>query len=132
MTYAILLHPYFAHSGGQHNRVISAMYDRLLATAVVPHRFDFASMKESVARADAVAQIEACGGPALLRTGPNGMIVLTPGWRAIRTRRPSRPRSTHAVPREEPQSRTMNRLAPGIGFARCRCLVKWPLGTAVR
>jgi len=47
-----------------------------------------------------------------------------PRRRAIRTRRPSCPRSTHAVPQEEPQSRTMNRLAPGIGFARCRCLVK--------
>jgi alpha/beta superfamily hydrolase len=42
------------------------MYDRLLATAVVPHRFDFASVQESVARADTVAQIEACGGPVLL------------------------------------------------------------------
>ena len=66
MTHAVLLHPYFAHGGGQHNRVISAMYDRLLATAVVPHRFDFSSVEEPVAQADTVAQIEACGGPVLL------------------------------------------------------------------
>jgi alpha/beta superfamily hydrolase len=66
MTHAVLLHPYFAHGGGQHNRVISAMYDRLLATEVVPHRFDFSSVKEPVAQADTVAQIEACDGPVLL------------------------------------------------------------------
>ena len=66
MTHAVLLHPYFAHGGGQRNRVISAMYDRLLATAVVPHRFDFSSVKESVAQADTVAQVEACGGPVVL------------------------------------------------------------------
>ena len=66
MTHAVLLHPYFAHGGSQHNRVISAMYDRLLATAVVPHRFDFSSAKESVAQAEAVAQVEACDGPVLL------------------------------------------------------------------
>ena len=66
MTHAVLLHPYFAHGGGQHNRVISAMYDRLLATALIPHRFDFSSVKESVAHAEAVAQIEACDGPAVL------------------------------------------------------------------
>ena len=66
MTHAVLLPPYFAHGGGQHNRVISAMYDRLLATAVVPHRFDFSSAKESVAQAEAVAQVEACDGPVLL------------------------------------------------------------------
>jgi alpha/beta superfamily hydrolase len=66
MTHAVLLHPYFAHGGGQHNRVISAMYERLLATPVVPHRFDFSSVKESVAQADTVAQIEACDGPVVL------------------------------------------------------------------
>jgi alpha/beta superfamily hydrolase len=66
MTHAVLLPPYFAHGGGQHNRVISAIYDRLLATAVVPHRFDFSSVRESVAQADTVAQIEACDGPVLL------------------------------------------------------------------
>ena len=66
MTHAVLLPPYFAHGGGQRNRVISAMYDRLLATAVVPRRFDFSSVKESAAQADTVAQIEACGGPVVL------------------------------------------------------------------
>jgi alpha/beta superfamily hydrolase len=66
MTHAVLLPPYFAHGGGQRGRVISAMYDRLLATAVVPHRFDFSSAKESVAHAEAVAQVEACDGPVLL------------------------------------------------------------------
>lgn len=66
MTDAVLLHPYFAHGGNQHNRVISAIYDRLLATAVKPHRFDFSSVEESAARADTVAQIEACDGPVLL------------------------------------------------------------------
>ena len=66
MTHAVLLPPYFAHGGGQHNRVISAIYDRLLATEVVPHRFDFSSVQEAAARADAVAQIEACDGPVLL------------------------------------------------------------------
>jgi alpha/beta superfamily hydrolase len=66
MTHAVLLPPYFAHGGGQHNRVISAIYDRLLATEVVPHRFDFSSVQEAAAQADAVAQIEACGGPVLL------------------------------------------------------------------
>jgi alpha/beta superfamily hydrolase len=66
MTHAVLLPPYFAHGGGQHNRVISAIYDRLLATPVVPHRFDFTSVREPVAQADTVAQIEACDGPVLL------------------------------------------------------------------
>jgi alpha/beta superfamily hydrolase len=66
MTHAVLLHPYFAHGGGQHNRVISAIHDRLLATALVPHRFDFSSVKESVAHAEAVAQIDACDGPVVL------------------------------------------------------------------
>ena len=66
MTDAVLLHPYFAHGGGQHNRVISAIYDRLLATSVKPHRFDFSSVEESAARADTVAQIEACDGPVVL------------------------------------------------------------------
>jgi alpha/beta superfamily hydrolase len=66
MTHAVLLHPYFAHGGDQHNRVISAIYDRLLATPVVPHRFDFSSVEESLARKDTEAQIEACGGPVLL------------------------------------------------------------------
>ena len=66
MTDAVLLHPYFAHGGDQHNRVISAIYDRLLATAVKPHRFDFSSVQESAAQAEAVAQIEACDGPVLL------------------------------------------------------------------
>jgi alpha/beta superfamily hydrolase len=66
MTDAVLLHPYFAHGGDQHNRVISAIYDRLLATAVKPHRFDFSSVEESAAQAEAVAQIEACDGPVLL------------------------------------------------------------------
>jgi alpha/beta superfamily hydrolase len=66
MTDAVLLHPYFAHGGGQHNRVISAIYDRLLATSVKPHRFDFSSVEESTARAETVAQIEACEGPVLL------------------------------------------------------------------
>jgi len=66
MAHAVLLPPYFAHGGGRHNRVISAIYDRLLATPVVPHRFDFSSVKESVAQADSVAQIEACEGPVVL------------------------------------------------------------------
>ena len=66
MTHAVLLHPYFAYGGDQHNRVISAIYDRLLATLVVPHRFDFSSVEESAAHKDAVAQIEACDGPVLL------------------------------------------------------------------
>ncbi|HEX9042915.1 MAG TPA: alpha/beta fold hydrolase [Trebonia sp.] len=66
MTHALLLPPYFAHGGGQRNRVISAMRDRLLSTAVVPHRFDFSCAQESVAEAETVAQIEACAGPVLL------------------------------------------------------------------
>lgn len=66
MTHAVLLPPYFAHGGGQHNRVIRAIHDRLLATAVVPHRFDFSSVKESAAQTDTVARIEACDGPILL------------------------------------------------------------------
>ena len=66
MTHAVLLPPYFAHGGGQHNRVISAIYDRLLATPVVPRRFDFSSVEEAAAQADTVAQIEACDGPVLL------------------------------------------------------------------
>jgi uncharacterized protein len=66
MTDAVLLPPYFAHGGGQHNRVISAIYDRLLATSVKPHRFNFSSVEESAARAETVAQIEACDGPVLL------------------------------------------------------------------
>jgi alpha/beta superfamily hydrolase len=66
MTHAVLLHPYFAHGGGQHNRVISAIYDRLLTTSIVPHRFDFSSVKESAAHAETEAQIEACDGPVVL------------------------------------------------------------------
>jgi len=66
MTDAVLLHPYFAHGGGQHNRVISAVYDRLLTTAVKPHRFDFSSVRDAPAQAETLAQIEACDGPVLL------------------------------------------------------------------
>jgi alpha/beta superfamily hydrolase len=66
MTHAVLLHPYFAYGGNQHNRVISAIYDRLRETAVVPHRFDFSSVKEPEAQAEAVAQVEACDGPVVL------------------------------------------------------------------
>lgn len=66
MTHAVLLPPYFAHGGGRDNRVIRAIYDRLLATPVVPHRFDFSSVMESAAQADTVAQIEACDGPVVL------------------------------------------------------------------
>jgi len=66
MTHAVLLPPYFAHGGGQHNRVIGAMYDRLLATPVVPRRFDFSCVEEAAAQADTVSQIEACDGPVLL------------------------------------------------------------------
>lgn len=66
MTYAVLLPPYFAHGGGQHNRVISAIYDRLLATPIVPRRFDFSSVEEAAAQADTVAQIEACDRRVLL------------------------------------------------------------------
>ena len=66
MTHAVLLPPYFAHGGGQHNRVITRIYDRLMTTRVVPNRFDFSSVKESAAQADTVAQIEACDGPVLL------------------------------------------------------------------
>jgi alpha/beta superfamily hydrolase len=66
MTHAVLLPPYFAHGGGQRNRVISAMHDRLLATPVVPRRFDFSSVEEAAAQADTVSAIEACDGPVLL------------------------------------------------------------------
>jgi alpha/beta superfamily hydrolase len=66
MLHAVLLPPYFAHGGGQRNRVISAVYDRLLATPVVPRRFDFTSVAEPAAQAETVAQIEACDGPVLL------------------------------------------------------------------
>jgi alpha/beta superfamily hydrolase len=66
MTHAVLLPPYFAHGGGQRNRVISAIHDRLLSTPVVPRRFDFSSVEEAAAQADAVAQIEACDGPVVL------------------------------------------------------------------
>ena len=66
MTDVVLLPPYFAHGGGQHNRVIGAIYDRLLATAVKPHRFDFSSAQESAAQAETQAQVEACDGPVLL------------------------------------------------------------------
>jgi alpha/beta superfamily hydrolase len=66
MTHAVLLHPYFAYGGDQHNRVIRAIYYRLLATAVVPHRFDFSSVAEPVAQAETMAEIEACGDTVLL------------------------------------------------------------------
>ena len=66
MTHAVLLPPYFAHGGGQRNRVIGAIHDRLLSTPVVPRRFDFSSVEEAAAQADAVAQIEACDGPVVL------------------------------------------------------------------
>jgi alpha/beta superfamily hydrolase len=66
VTDAVLLPPYFAHGGGQHNRVISAIYDRLLSTPVVPRRFDFSSVEEGAAQADTVSRIEACDGPVLL------------------------------------------------------------------
>ena len=66
MTHALLLPPYFAHGGGQHNRVIGAIHDRLLATPVVPRRFDFSSVEEAAAQADTVSQIEACDGPVVL------------------------------------------------------------------
>ena len=66
VTDAVLLPPYFAHGGGQHNRVISAMYDRLLGSPVAPRRFDFSSVEEKSAQADTVSRIEACDGPVLL------------------------------------------------------------------
>jgi alpha/beta superfamily hydrolase len=66
MTHAVLLPPYFALGGGQCNRVISALHDRLLDTPVVPHRFDFSSVSQAAAQADTIAQIEACDGPVLL------------------------------------------------------------------
>src|SRR5262249_33747824 len=66
MTDAVLLHPYFAHGGDQHNRVISAIYDRLLGTAVKPHRFDFSPVGESGAQAGPGARMEGGGGPVLL------------------------------------------------------------------
>jgi uncharacterized protein len=66
MNHAVLLPPYFAHGGGQHNRVITAIHDRLLASPVTPHRFGFSSVRESAAQADTVAQIEACDGPVVL------------------------------------------------------------------
>jgi uncharacterized protein len=90
MTHAVLLPPYFAHGGGQHNRVITAIYERLLGTAVVPHRFDFGSVVESAAQADTVAQIEACDGPVLLIGYSFGAAVAAPithpavaGWALI-------------------------------------------------
>jgi alpha/beta superfamily hydrolase len=66
MTHAVLLPPHFAHGGGQRNRVISAIHDRLLSTPVMPRRFDFSSVEEAAAQADAVSQIEACDGPVVL------------------------------------------------------------------
>jgi alpha/beta superfamily hydrolase len=66
MTHAVLLHPHFVHGGDQNNRVISAIYDRLADSPVTPHRFNFSSPAEAIARDEAVAQVEACGGPVLL------------------------------------------------------------------
>jgi alpha/beta superfamily hydrolase len=80
MTHAVLLPPYFAHGGGQHNRVIGAVYDRLLATPVAPRRFDFSSVEEAAAQADTVSQIEACDGPVLLIGYSHPAVV---GWALI-------------------------------------------------
>lgn len=66
MTHAVLLHPYFAYGGDQHNRVISGLYDRLLGSEITPHRFDFSSVQEAAAAQEVVAQIEACDGPVIL------------------------------------------------------------------
>ena len=66
MTHAVLLHPHFAHGGDQHNRVISAVYDRLVGGPVTPHRFNFSSPADTVACSEATAQVEACGGPVVL------------------------------------------------------------------
>jgi len=66
MTHAVLLHPHFVYGGNQDNRVISAIYERLVGSPVTPHRFNFSSAAETTARDEALAQVEACGGPVIL------------------------------------------------------------------
>jgi uncharacterized protein len=66
MTHAVLLHPHFVYGGDQNNRVISAIYERLAGSPVTPHRFNFSSPAETSARDEAIAQVEACGGPVVL------------------------------------------------------------------
>lgn len=66
MTHAVLLHPHFVYGGDQNNRVISAIYERLADSPVTPHRFNFSSAAAATARDEAIAQVEACGGPVVL------------------------------------------------------------------
>jgi alpha/beta superfamily hydrolase len=66
MTHAVLLHPHFTYGGDQHNRVISAIYQRLADSSVTPHRFNFSSTADVAARDETVAQVEACDGPVVL------------------------------------------------------------------
>lgn len=66
MSHAVLLHPHFTYGGDQHNRVISAIYQRLAGSPVTPHRFNFSSTAEAAATDEAITQVEACGGPVVL------------------------------------------------------------------
>jgi alpha/beta superfamily hydrolase len=66
MIHAVLLHPHFVYGGDQDNRVISAIHDRLTGSPVTPHRFTFSSPAGTIARAEALAQVEACDGPVVL------------------------------------------------------------------
>jgi alpha/beta superfamily hydrolase len=61
MTAAVLLHPHPDHGGNQYSNVITALYERLPAAGLTPHRFDFASSDLAVAQEQAIDAIESAG-----------------------------------------------------------------------
>jgi alpha/beta superfamily hydrolase len=66
MTAAVLLHPHPDRGGDQYNNVITALYERLPAAGLTPHRFDFSSSELDIARAQAIDAIERAGEPVYL------------------------------------------------------------------
>jgi uncharacterized protein len=66
MTAAVLLHPHPDFGGNQYNNVIAALYERLPAGGLTPHRFDFTSSDPDAARAQAIDAIESAGEPVYL------------------------------------------------------------------
>jgi alpha/beta superfamily hydrolase len=66
MAAAVLLHPHPDMGGNQYNNVVTALYQRLPAAGVTPHRFDFASSDSGVARMQTIEAIEAAAEPVFL------------------------------------------------------------------
>jgi alpha/beta superfamily hydrolase len=66
MTAAVLLHPHPDLGGNKYNNVITALYERLPAAGLTPHRFDFISSDRDAARDQSIDAIERAGEPVYL------------------------------------------------------------------